>query len=267
MNDETLIYFGGEVKALSDNRVGGYLVVFGDEANTDASAMKDFFTSETDFGRHLKSGSDLIYHHDLPMIGGQPNPLAGRVLGDAEMKVDDVGVWLEGQMKLRDKYEQGVMDMVKAGKLGLSSGTAAHRVRRAKCENGAHKIVSWPLGLDASLTPTPAEPRTMAVSLKSLFSDETSASAPVADAPPPSIVDRSERLVADAAELKALFAKALSQRRAEGRGLSQAKWEALKSLADELADLCRAAEPRVDPRIVAELHNRFLLGSLEAGAV
>src|SRR3972149_10048085 len=50
------------------------------------------------------------------------------------------------------------------GVIGLSSGTASHLARR----NGG-KILRWPV-VEYSLTPTPAEPRTIGVTqLKSLF--------------------------------------------------------------------------------------------------
>ena len=49
--------------------------------------------------------------------------------------------------------------------MGWSSGTAAHLVEREPMGRAA-KIVSWPLGLDASLTPTPAEPRNVTMPLK-----------------------------------------------------------------------------------------------------
>jgi HK97 family phage major capsid protein len=51
--------------------------------------------------------------------------------------------------------------------MGWSSGTAGHLVEREEKGASAH-ILHWPLGLDASITPTPAEYRNSAVSLKSL---------------------------------------------------------------------------------------------------
>jgi hypothetical protein len=72
------------------------------------------------------------------------------------------------QLKARDEYERGILALIAAGKLGLSSGTAAHLVERKAVGGGVHEVLRWPLGLDASLTPTPAEPRATAHCLKTL---------------------------------------------------------------------------------------------------
>ena len=59
--------------------------------------------------------------------------------------------------------------MVEKGKLGFSSGTAAHLVEREQAPQGKGvHIKMWPLGLDGSLTPTPCDPHNRAVPLKSL---------------------------------------------------------------------------------------------------
>lgn len=163
MVDETLIYFGDSVKALGDGRVGGYLVLYGDENHTDASSMKDYFTSETDFSLDVSDKSPVLYHHSLDKT------LGNRKLGVGALKADEVGVWIEAQLNLRDEYEKKIYQAVENKKMGWSSGTASHLIRRERQANGSHKILAWPLGLDASITPTPAEPRTMAVSLKSLI--------------------------------------------------------------------------------------------------
>jgi hypothetical protein len=74
-------------------------------------------------------------------------------------------------MLLRDEYEKAVYKMAEDGKLGWSSGTASHLVTRKaiKTDSGTvHEVLTWPLGIDASLTPTPAEPRAAAYTIKSL---------------------------------------------------------------------------------------------------
>lgn len=161
--DGVEIAFGGALKALDDSgRIEGPLVVFGSESATDLSRFRDFFTVETDFGRGLKAGVDLLYNHGLPNVGPQPNALADRTLGEAELSVksdDPASVWMTGQLNLRDDYEKKVLDAVKAGKMALSSGTATHLIRRQKQGNGAHKVLRWPL-VEASITPIPADPRT-----------------------------------------------------------------------------------------------------------
>ena len=57
--------------------------------------------------------------------------------------------------------------LAESGKLGWSSGTASHLVMREQ-DGAAHRVKRWPLGLDASLTHTPAEPRNSVMPLKSL---------------------------------------------------------------------------------------------------
>ena len=169
MEPETLIYFGGSAKALDDKgKVGGYLVMFGSPDVTDASELRDFFTPDTDFDlKSVGNKSRMLYHHGLD------RKIGNRKIGVdvASLKTDDVGVWAEGQLDLRDKYEAKIFQMVKAGKMGWSSGTVSHLIRREKQPNGSNKILAWPLGLDASITPAPAEPRTHAVALKSLVAD------------------------------------------------------------------------------------------------
>jgi len=159
---DTLISFGASVKALGDGQVGGYLVRFSSERDPDLA--RDFFTRTTDFDTEFPGHSSVYYEHGLDAT------LKHRKLGKATLEMDDVGIWAEAQLALRDEYEQKVYEMAKAGKLGWSSGTAAHLVQREKVGE-AHKVVSWPLGLDASLTPKPCEPRCTIVSVKSYLAE------------------------------------------------------------------------------------------------
>lgn len=162
---DTLVHFGGAVKALGDGRVGGYLITFGNETTPDLSVERDYFTATTDYGLEDNIKSAVYYAHGLD------KSLKTRRLTVGEMKVDDVGVWVEGQLKMRDDYEKAVYKMAEDGKLGWSSGTATHLVTRKaiKTDTGTvHEILTWPLGIDASLTPIPADPRNAAFALKSL---------------------------------------------------------------------------------------------------
>lgn len=160
VKSDFVVYHGSEVKALGDGKIGGYLISFGDEDNTDVSASKDFFQKDTDFG--ASKTSIMLYNHGLDKTLGL------RKIGTGTLKMDDVGVWIEAQLEMRDKYEKAIYALAEKGKLGLSSGTAPHLVRRKRI-GSANKILSWPLGLDASLTPSPAEPRNMAIAgLKSI---------------------------------------------------------------------------------------------------
>src|SRR5215213_6337347 len=121
---ETLISFGGSVKALGDDTVGGYLARFSSEKDPDLA--RDFFTRETDFDMEFPGKGTVYYHHGLDKT------LKMRKLGKATLEMDDVGVWAEAQLSKRDEYETKVYEMVKAGKLGWSSGTASHLMGREK---------------------------------------------------------------------------------------------------------------------------------------
>lgn len=157
--DEQIVTIGGELKALGDGKVGGYLVRFGDANTPDLTG--DYFDADTDFDLDDGAGkSTVLYHH------GMDATLKRRKLGRADLRQDEVGVWMEAQLAMRDEYERAVYSMVEAGKMGLSSGTAPHLVEREHVGN-VSKITRWPLGLDASITPIPAEPRTSVVPLKS----------------------------------------------------------------------------------------------------
>jgi hypothetical protein len=75
----------------------------------------------------------------------------------------DAGIVAEVILDRRDEYESMLAELADAGKLGWSSGSAPHAVRK-----GADgEITRWPL-IEGSLTPTPAEPRASAVPLKAL---------------------------------------------------------------------------------------------------
>lgn len=166
---ETLVYPGGSVKALDDaGRIGGHVVVFG---GADVSSYRDVFTEETDYWLEEDGTrkSVLLYNHGMePELGAVP-------IGDVEMKADKVGIWMEGQLKLRKayltKYAKHLKDIQAAVKsedgLGLSSGSASHLVRRRANGDGTHTVLAWPI-VEVSLTATPGEPRTRAASIKSL---------------------------------------------------------------------------------------------------
>lgn len=168
---ETLVAFGSEIKTLEDVgdrlKIGGYLVLFGSPELTDATHLRDYFTKATDFDIPTSGATSTVYYHH----GINPT-LKSRPLGKAKLSIDDAGVWMEAELQARDEYETKIQELVRQGKLGLSSGTASHLVERTAVKNAygeeVHHIDRWPLGLDASLTPTPGEPRTMALCLKSL---------------------------------------------------------------------------------------------------
>jgi HK97 family phage major capsid protein len=150
----TVVTYGGVVKALPDNKVGGYLVTFGGLDMTG-----DYFDKDTDFGEY--SRLPVLYHH------GFDEKMKTRRIGTAEVKQDDLGLWAEAQLNMRDEYEKMVYEMVQNGKLGWSSGAAAHVVNKEENEKGSH-ITQWYMA-EASLTPCPAEPRNSVIPLKAFL--------------------------------------------------------------------------------------------------
>ncbi len=161
-----LVYAGGECKALEGGKVGGYLVLFGSAEKTDLAG--EYFTPDTDFGLETNAKTRIYYDH------GHDPALKRSFIGEATLTKDAKGIWLDGQLKAREDYSKEVKEIVGkdlpaliAGKkLGWSSGTAPHLIGRKKVGD-AVEITAWPLGLDASLTATPCEPRTQAIPLKS----------------------------------------------------------------------------------------------------
>lgn len=159
MNPDALVRYGHEVKALPGGVVGGYLVRFTDETSPDLAG--DFFTKDTNFGL-LGEAALCWYGH------GQDATLGKKSFGTASLKVDDVGIWAETQLNLRDAYEAAIYGMAKKGLMGWSSGAPAHLVEREAKSDGVYWIKTWPLMCDASLTPIPCEPRNSAMPIKSV---------------------------------------------------------------------------------------------------
>jgi len=158
---ERLVAFGGGVKALDahEGRVGGYLVMWGDYAKRDLEG--EFFTPETDLGLDWFPKRPVLYHHGLD------KRLRHAKIGDiVALSSDDVGLWVEAQLDLRNRYVRAVLELIQKGAVGWSSGTLPHLV---EVKNG--RIAVWPI-VEGSITPTPAEPRTVVVPLKALVVSE-----------------------------------------------------------------------------------------------
>lgn len=170
LTEDFLSFTGSEIKDLGNGKIGGYLVIFSDPSSPDLAG--DFFTKDTDFGTNTTS--QIYFSHGLDKT------LQKKVIGKGNLKIDDVGVWITAQLELRDEYEKAIYTLAKNHKLGWSSGTASHLVERESVK-GANFIKTWPLGLDASLTPTPCEPRTSAIPIKEISVDELSVKALISD--------------------------------------------------------------------------------------
>jgi hypothetical protein len=160
--DDVLISFGGEIKSLGNGRFGGYLVRFTDAARKDLAG--DYFTRETDFG--IKSGAltPVYFNHRLPLPTRDGKEIVIKAkIGEGTLTVDEEGVLIDAIVYNREKYEKAIVAAGNQKRLGWSSGSASHLIDRE--EDGY--IKSWPLGLDASLTPIPCEPQNCAIPAKS----------------------------------------------------------------------------------------------------
>ena len=145
---DMLVVFGGEIKALGEGKVGGYLVRFTNAANPDLAG--DYFTKDTDLDVQTGDPITIYYNHGFDPV------LKTRKLGKGAVSVQELGVWVEAQLQMRDEYEQAIYQMAERGRLGWSSGTLSYLVEREPKGGNIYWIKSWPLGKDASLTPTPA---------------------------------------------------------------------------------------------------------------
>lgn len=164
-------------------RIGGYLVVWGSPAQRDLEG--EYFTPQTELALDWYERRPVLYHHGLD------GTLKASLIGVIDsLKADDVGLWAEAQLDMRQRYIQAVQRLVKRGILNWSSGSLTHLAEIAK--DG--QIKRWPI-VEGSLTPTPAEPRQTNVrALKAVEGLETvinleeleakAVLMPVADPPP-----------------------------------------------------------------------------------
>lgn len=156
---EAVVNCGGELKAMPNGRVGGYLVVFSPHGRK-RDLVGDYFTKTTKF---LWAGQEIrpaIYHHGLDPRMGKKQLGSGWHFGH----IDDVGLWVETQLKMREEYEAAIYHMSRKSKLGLSSGTASHMIEK----EADGRVTLWPI-VEGSFTPTPAETRTSVQPLRSIL--------------------------------------------------------------------------------------------------
>lgn len=246
---DDLIMFGGEIKALGDGKLGGYLVLFGDAAKTDLTG--DYFTAKTDFGAHTMT--PVLYDHGLDGL------LKRRVLDPiATLKTDDVGVWVDAQLAMRDDYEKAIYALATQKKLGWSSGTASHLVER-EAKGTAFHITRWPLGLDASLTPTPAESRTQAVPLKTLYTEIKSSLLTGLD-----FDDHSDTVLTAMREYVDRASRLCERRTREGRTVSDERRSMFKGLSDDILSFLQLTDTEVTTNSWRALQLDFIRMEAEA---
>lgn len=129
-------------------RVGGYGVVWGGR-----DLYATYFTRSTDFWDGKLGVPITLYDHGF-------NPEVGRaVIGKVtRQQDDDIGRWIEAELDAHNQYVAALPALLAQAALGWSSGSIQHLVDIAP----SGEIKSWPI-VEFSLTPVPAEPRTLGV--------------------------------------------------------------------------------------------------------
>lgn len=178
-----LISIGEQVKAISETdrylTVGAYGLRYANPKEHDLTG--EWFTRETDFGPFGGNGVVATFHHCQP-VGEEPavKALAQRVFRPVEAVQDDIGIFVKHVLDMADDYEAAVAELVKAGKLIWSSGTASHMVLK---EEDSGEIKRWHI-LEWAYTPTPAEPRLPKIApLKSVRFETISLNIPAGEQP------------------------------------------------------------------------------------
>jgi hypothetical protein len=162
--EDTLCYDGGAVKALGDTGlVGGFGVLFTDESSPDLQG--EFFRPppETDYDLDDRRSLRVLVCHGLDQAIG------AKQLSRATFEIQAKGIWFQSQLDRNDPFQNQIYELVTQAKLGFSSGSAGHLVRRVPVGK-AMKIISWPI-TELSVTPRPVETRARVLALKSVVSE------------------------------------------------------------------------------------------------
>ena len=142
--DYSTVLFDNEVKMVSDYVIKGRAIVYGGR-----DLVGDYFTKDTDLGESRSFiGMPVYYDHAL---GNERNQI-----GIVKQWVsEDGGIDVEIELSKRYRYVEQVLELVKKGAIGLSTGAVGNTVVREKGQ-----LKRWVVG-ELSLTTTPCEPRTV----------------------------------------------------------------------------------------------------------
>ena len=88
---DLILAFGSEIKAMGDGKVSGYLVRFTSAEQPDLHG--DYFTKTTDFDIADGDRASIYYNHGLDRT------LKRRKLGSGTLRMDDVGIWIDAQLR------------------------------------------------------------------------------------------------------------------------------------------------------------------------
>lgn len=172
------------LKSLGGNRLGGYLMIWGDESNKDF--YDEYFSSNT-------KGIDSVFKQmgKLPFLydHAADGVMKSTVFGEVDvMTPDEIGMWHEIQIKKVKQYEQLIKPYVDAKKLGCSSG-ALPASRKVNSKTG--HIDEWVV-MESTGTLRPADKRQV---LDSPFSEIKSAFNEIG-------IDIPDHLIRDEAEIQ-----------------------------------------------------------------
>ncbi len=152
-----------QMRALYANEPGiGKAVKFADGSEVDIEGLLaphggsfngrdiqgEYFSAKTDFALGWFEDRPLLFQHGMDGKAGLD--VVGRI---KTLSRDEAGLWMKAQLDAHTDYYESIRQLVKAGKLGLSSGSMRHLVQVDK----SGQILRWPL-IEGSLTPTPANP-------------------------------------------------------------------------------------------------------------
>lgn len=134
------------IKAIDDWKVRGKAVIF-----DTPDVYGDIFTKDTNFGGSRPFvGMEVMYDHALTSVKGS----IGKV---TDWVMTDDGIDVEIEINKHLDYAQKIMDMVKMGIIGLSTGALPHTIIQ---DSQAKTYKRWTVG-ELSLTPQPAAPHTI----------------------------------------------------------------------------------------------------------
>ena len=151
--------WGGDFKSVTDQGIlEGDGIVFGSETEHDLSSFKDFFTSDTFVHPDTEFTTSLFMEHGF----NYRSPI-----GKAKMVKSDTGWKVSAELNLNDPEVKSKFEDIKKGGWGFSTGAVSHVVERDKKSNGTHFIKQWAVG-ELSITKTPAEPKALVHSVKSM---------------------------------------------------------------------------------------------------
>ena len=174
-----ITYKGEAVKFVEDTKIKGLAVKFTTSADPDL--YQDFFTSNCDFGLSLSHTLPIYFNHCFDGI------LKTARIGEAKLTKKNDGIFVDGFiynlkncpenldkwsrqiLKERAEYIDIILKLIETGKMGYSTGSAPHLVKKKSFDNGTNEITKWDI-VELSITHTPAEPRTYAT--KSAINDK-----------------------------------------------------------------------------------------------